>query len=591
MDGGHQLNSVTTLAGYERRRASLLDLLAELERILHRQGNVRGAALLAEAALKLRQERFTLAVLGQFKRGKSTLVNALLGEPVMPVGVTPVTAVPVAVEHAPEPVCTVRFRDGRSQRLPLERLHEVASERGNPRNHKGVAAITIGHPAEVLRHGLTLVDTPGTGSIHHHTEEVHAYLPRVDVAIFVLSVDSPAAEAELELLRRVRSETDRLFLVLNKADLLTPSELREAVEYVGHALEQILEERPPVFPLSARQPDRGLEVFRAELEAFLVRERATLLLEQARRRASAALEEALLSVEVEERALALSVEERERRLARLRALSAEARRRRAEVESHLEADLRLAIAEVLDRAIDELRRRGTPEVRAAVEETARAGGPHLARRLDEALRERLRAVVGEHLAHLERRLGERLAEIGRRHADEAGRLISEIRRSSAGLFDLPVTDPVLPTGLEAPGRFSFRLEDQAMGLEILATGLRRLLPGPLGAALTRREALRRAEEMVDRHAGRLRHDLVERLRAQERTMRERLGEAIAAAEFAVQGAVEAAALAQATGAEAVEQAGADLREQRARLESLRSALAEGPGSGTRREEPPPGRVE
>src|SRR5579871_5671399 len=104
-------------------------------------------------------------VAGEAKRGKSTLINALLGRPVLPSGVTPLTAVATTVRYGEDPHAEVRFGDGHEEKHPLAALDDLVTERGNPRNRRGIAAVTAFVDAPVLAAGIELVDTPGTGSV------------------------------------------------------------------------------------------------------------------------------------------------------------------------------------------------------------------------------------------------------------------------------------------------------------------------------------------------------------------------------------------------------------------------------------------
>ncbi len=121
--------------------------------------------MLAALRERLRAARLRVLVVGEAKRGKSTLVNALLGREVLPVGVTPLTALATTVTHGPDEDAEVRFLDGRAGRFPLAALDDLVTERGNPANSRAIAGITVRVDAPILARGVEIVDTPGTGSI------------------------------------------------------------------------------------------------------------------------------------------------------------------------------------------------------------------------------------------------------------------------------------------------------------------------------------------------------------------------------------------------------------------------------------------
>ena len=114
---------------------------------------------------RLDAARLRVLVAGEAKRGKSTLINALLGCAVLPTGVTPLTAVATTVRYGDDPHAEVRFADGHQEKQPLSALPDLVTERGNPANRRRIAAATVYLDAPLLADGVELVDTPGTGSV------------------------------------------------------------------------------------------------------------------------------------------------------------------------------------------------------------------------------------------------------------------------------------------------------------------------------------------------------------------------------------------------------------------------------------------
>jgi ribosome biogenesis GTPase A len=137
----------------------LLTALAELSSL----GNDDDRAGLGVLRGRLWEGRLRVLVAGEAKRGKSTLVNALLGRPVLPMGVTPLTALATTVRHGHDEGATAVFRDGRAESFPLSALGDLVTERGNPGNCRNLASVTVVVDAPVLARGVELVDTPGPG--------------------------------------------------------------------------------------------------------------------------------------------------------------------------------------------------------------------------------------------------------------------------------------------------------------------------------------------------------------------------------------------------------------------------------------------
>jgi GTP-binding protein EngB required for normal cell division len=573
--GSQKPSIAASLADFDGRRQGLMRTLDGLAHLGREREDTLVADLVDAAARRLREGRFTLVVLGQFKRGKSSLINALLGVDLMPVGVIPLTTVAVTLEHAERESGEVEFAGGERRPIDLGELAEYATERGNPKNHKGVRAIHLRHPAELLAHGVVLVDTPGVGStLQHNTEATYGFLPEVDVAVLVLSVDPPASESEIAFLRDLQPNVSRIFFVLNKTDLLTDAELAETIEFVRRTLADAAGiEEPRIFPLSARLKDAGFQRFERELERFLVEQSGQFLLQRALERAGAARRQLGVAVDLEERSLSLSQRDLAERTVRLREGLARIHDLRRESEDHLASDVARMIADDLDPALETLKREGIGRLSEAMHEEQARGGPNLRARLEAVVAEEIRALVSSWTPQIERVIVDRLTEIARRYVEEAVSLTARMTELAVELFQTEAASITVPVALDAPSRFTFKLLDQFLGLELVSLGVRRLVPGGLGRQLALRDARRRADELLDRHCGRLRHDLVERVKRYERDLRLQLRAALDATESALLRAVDASEEAHRQGAESVAGKRRALAEQRRRLEEIDLELA------------------
>ncbi len=169
---------------------------------------------------------FLLVIAGEFNSGKSSFINALLGERVLPEGVTPTTDRINVLRHGPE--VSEQLREA----YLLERTH----------------------PAEVLRE-LDIVDTPGTNAIiRRHEELTRDFVPRSDLVLFVTSADRPFTESERGFLEQIREWGKKIVFIVNKIDILTrPEERDEVIRYVRDNATGLLGETPEIFPVSARQ--------------------------------------------------------------------------------------------------------------------------------------------------------------------------------------------------------------------------------------------------------------------------------------------------------------------------------------------------
>jgi GTP-binding protein EngB required for normal cell division len=255
--------------------------------------NTKDQDLLSSARdllMRLADDRFNLMLVGRFSRGKSTLINAILGAAHLPTGILPLTSVITTVRYGSRTQVVLNFSDSRlRQEIPLARLAEYVTQQSNPGNVKNVAYAEIELPVELLRRGVFFVDSPGLGSaIAENTQTTERFLPEADAFVLITSYDSPLSDEENRALYRIRETGKTLFVIVNKQDTVCEDERRQVLDYVKSQLDQFSFERTPqVFSVSARQalegkqsqqPDRvagsGILQFEEELLRFLIDERA-----------------------------------------------------------------------------------------------------------------------------------------------------------------------------------------------------------------------------------------------------------------------------------------------------------------------------
>jgi len=194
-----------------------------------------------------------VAILGQFKAGKSSFLNSLTGKPILPVGVTPVTTTITRLQYGGKEKAIIRHFDGQQTEVEIAAIGEFTSEAKNPANQKNVEMVDVELPSLEKYAGLRLVDTPGLGSIFkYHMETSENWLPEVGTALLAISSDRPLAQNDLQLIRDLRKHTPKIVLLLTKADLLSPEQQKEVVHFFRTALKRELHEEFPIFLYSTR---------------------------------------------------------------------------------------------------------------------------------------------------------------------------------------------------------------------------------------------------------------------------------------------------------------------------------------------------
>lgn len=233
---------------------SILETIKETEALLDTSDILGGeTARLKALRKKLESQNITVSAIGQFKRGKSALVNALLEENLLPVGIVPITSAVTEIKYG-ERKASVHFKNGCIKTVSPDELDQYINEQKNPNNLLEVESVSLETPSPFLSTGLTFVDTPGVGSFHkHNSDAAYAFVKESDAVIFMLSVDTPINEIEIEFLKNTRSYAAKFFFVVNKIDTVSEEELQEYLAYCRMLLCKLMgAENITIFPISAK---------------------------------------------------------------------------------------------------------------------------------------------------------------------------------------------------------------------------------------------------------------------------------------------------------------------------------------------------
>lgn len=533
---------------------------------------------------RLRERQLHLAVLGQFKRGKSTLINALLGDPLLPDGVLPVTAVPIFLYAGPEPHLEIyRGSSQNPESHAISALPDFVTEQGNPQNRKDVSRVNLYYPAPLLQKSIILIDTPGIGSIHeNNTETTLRFLPRCDAAILVFSADPPITATEVEFIRALQPHIAHAFFVLNKVDYLAPEEVTRAVQFLQDALKDVLNfQTQEVFALSARQglaarqkddadawKASGVERFAAHLAAFAEGQQGAVLAQAIRQKACALIDEAGHLLALRREAMQLPLRELDQKIAAFQDYAGAARRQREEIEDRLAGDekrlnrriettaaaLRQRAAKALNKQIAEL------ELSLPREEWVAQAKAITADFFDQT-RETWRQEIGE---ELEATLSDRAREILA--------LREQLRHDAADLLHIahvPLVEDDILIELSEPvwvsGTFVPLPQESSFGERLLPAQWQRQ------RQMQRRQEL--VEEFVSRNTERVRWWLLQMVQESIRQFRRRLAEMLEQTIQQIEDALQNARRHQQTGKASQEKSLAMLDARRKELAGLRRALA------------------
>lgn len=276
------------LRGYEAAKFELAEILrALLAQVPRGLAAIEHGA--SELFARLAEDRFNLLIVGRFSRGKSSVINALLGVDRLPTGILPLTSVMTGVTYGSCEKVEITFEGGGlAHDIRLEQLAEYVTEQGNPGNRRRVRMAQVALPAELLRRGFHFVDSPGLGSaIVENTRTTQAFLPEADAVMLVSGFEAPLSEEEQRIASWAAGRRLPLFVALNKQDTVSDEVRSQVLEYVRRHLREIQPGRVPrIFSLSAREgliaklnddaaalQRSGLPELETDILRFLVQER------------------------------------------------------------------------------------------------------------------------------------------------------------------------------------------------------------------------------------------------------------------------------------------------------------------------------
>lgn len=213
--------AATTVSAIHRELVPLLDLA---RKAAEAYGRLDMVERIDRAAARHADRELTVMVVGEFKQGKSTLVNALLNAPVCAVADDVSTVIPTIVRYGAEPTARATYHDSEEgmepSPIPFADVAALSSEQGNPGNRAGIRSLEVAIPRKLLQPGLAVVDTPGVGGLDStHGAATTAALGMAEVIVFVSDASQPLSHSELEFLRLSRLRCPNVVLVQTKTDI------------------------------------------------------------------------------------------------------------------------------------------------------------------------------------------------------------------------------------------------------------------------------------------------------------------------------------------------------------------------------------
>ncbi len=528
------------MLSYETARKTLQEISERLKKVVGPESE--GPLLGVEK--KLKEEIFNLVVLGQFKRGKSTFINALLGADILPTAVVPLTSAVTILRYGEEKRAVIRFLDGTSAETQLDRLPAYITERENPKNRKNVKEVEVFYPSDQLKDGLRIIDTPGVGSVYqHNTDAALAYLPYVDAAIFVVSADPPLSKNEHAFLKDVRLYAHKLFFLLNKIDQVSEKDFEESMAFTREVLEEDLGAgNVRVHPLSARMAleakksgDREnlvrshLPDFEEQLQSFLAQEKGVVFLTGAVHALLRSATAEIVALRLEQKAAQLPFEQLHEKIAVFEHEIKELQKDRDRSAYLLDGNMKSIVAQ-LDEDIRLFHKERLPLLHEAIEKeylrSLQQKTPDLRDNLERFASDKIREVVGTWRQEMAERVSKKLEEAHHEFASKTNETIERVHALASNVFDLKLEPFVSIDGLTEKSGFYFLLKDDPLSLEMIRLAFISVLPSFIARRIILKNTKARATEWLDRHCGRVRYDLISRAGATSAQFRRTLDEKV-----------------------------------------------------------------
>ncbi|EAX46384.1 Dynamin family protein [Thermosinus carboxydivorans Nor1] len=535
---------------------------------------------------RVRLDRFNLVVVGQYKRGKTTFINALLGADILPTAIVPLTSIVTIMEYGEQVEATVEFLDKAPQKIEIAALPQYITETENPNNFKNVKLVTITYPSPYLQGGLRLIDTPGIGSVfQHNTDVTYSFLQEVDAAIFLLSADPPISRDECQFLKDITKYVRKIFFIQNKIDLVNEKDREQSMNFSQKIIKQEVKlDEIAIFPLSAKMALEGAITDNASLigkskigdflhmlEQFLINERKQTLIKSAVLMGKQLLSEATLKIDLEMASLDMPINEIEQKLVRLREHAQGLSQDKQDVAYLLKGELDRFNTR-MEQAINKFKAETIEQLKKKVRERFLKNTSRLE---EQAINSFLAGAINEQFEiwqkNNEREIQDWLLTLKQRFEAKNRQLIDDMKRLASNLFHVDFTPSSLCVDLDQKSNLYFLTEIPKPMFNSLG-GFHKWLPVAWSKQIIIKRKLDELEELVDMNCGRIRHDLFTRTAKTIEEFRRRLEDSLDRMTADIIITIETVVRNKQQGEQQIRKRKSELENIRSRLTALNTAL-------------------
>ncbi len=473
---------------------------------------------------KLSKQHLNLVVLGQFKRGKTTAINAMLGENVLPSAVIPLTSIITKLTYNDNKTANVRFSNGGRKDISFNEIGDYVTEKGNPNNKKGVDHVEIGYPSEYLRQGIILVDTPGIGSTFaHNTAVAYDYLPSMDAGIFVVSGDPPLSEAEYTYLDSIKEYFEKIFFLFNKIDIMSEHEYRESLEFTKDLIQKKLGIGDiKIFPVSARQAlqsklehnnalyrKSNFKQFEESLEHFIQKDKSDVLVASTMNRAIGLAKELSMHIELTIKAVNSPLDELKKKIGSLRKEINIIEKKHRDMELLLDGEIK-SLKTSIDDNIERFKTQASIRLKSGISDLSYTDRhkEDIVHILTEYLKNGIEREFSQWFEFEEKRVSQEISRILMDYARAVDDETNNVKQIAADLFSIRVEKNEDITSMDPYSRLWYKVDDIiAWGIDTIPM----ILPKFFFGNYMVKQTEKRIDEEIDRNSGRARYDLFRRI--------------------------------------------------------------------------------
>lgn len=225
--------------------------LNEIKNICSTYGLISLQKLLKSTENLSVEKNIEIAIFGQFKAGKSSFINSIIGKPILPTGVIPVTSVITKIYYGEQEKAIVKFYDKKIKEIPINNIDEYITESKNPNNIKNVESLSVEIPNLKQFKGLKFIDTPGIGSIFkQNTQTTEEWSKEATIAVVCISAERPLSEIDLKMIKQLDTFSYKQVCMLTKVDLFSQKQLDEIVSFVQSSLKKEINKDIDVYTYS-----------------------------------------------------------------------------------------------------------------------------------------------------------------------------------------------------------------------------------------------------------------------------------------------------------------------------------------------------